>query len=75
MFTYGWIFVLIKTIYKMPAYNELLMEKGKRTDKSVNVIELMQRAKFNEKKEKRNTFIVAAAAISVLAISGLIISL
>ena len=59
----------------MPAYNELLMEKGKRTDKSVNVIELMQRAKFNEKKEKRNTFIVAAAAISVLAISGLIISL
>ena len=59
----------------MPVYNELLMQKGKRTHKSVNVIELMQRAKFNEKQEKRNTFIVAAAAISVLAISGLIISL
>ena len=43
--------------------------------KAVNVVDLIKKAKFEEKKEKRHTIVVAAAALSALAISGLIISL
>ena len=41
----------------------------------VNVVDLIKKAKFEEKKEKRQTIVIAAAAISALAISGLIITL
>ena len=44
--------------------------------KQTNIGDLIKRAKLEEKKEKRNTVIIATtAAISVLAVSGLIISL
>ena len=42
---------------------------------SVNVVDLIKKAKFEEKKEKRQTIVIAAAALSVLAISGMIITL
>ena len=43
--------------------------------RAVNVVDLIKKAKFEEKKEKRHTIVIAAAALSALAISGLIISL
>ena len=59
----------------MSAYNHLSQKRDGQRHKSINVMDLMQKAKFNEKKEKRNTIIVTAAAISALAVSGFIISL
>ena len=43
--------------------------------RSVDVVDLIKKAKFEEKKEKRQTIVIAAAALSVLAISGMIITL
>ena len=44
--------------------------------KQTNIVDLIKRAKLEEKKEKRNTVLIATtAAISVVAVSGLIISL
>ena len=43
--------------------------------RSVDVVDLIKKAKFEEKKEKRQTIVIAAAALSALAISGLIITL
>ena len=43
--------------------------------KRTNIVDLINKAKVEEKKEKRNTIIYAVGAVSVLAISGLIISL
>ena len=44
--------------------------------KQTNIVDLIKRAKLAERKEKRNTVLIATtAAISVLAVSGLIISL
>ena len=43
--------------------------------RTVNVVDLIKKAKFEEKKEKRHTIVIATAALSALAISGLIISL
>ena len=59
----------------MSAYSHLSQKKNERRHKSVDVMDLMQKAKFNEKREKRNTILVTAAAISALAVSGFIISL
>ena len=59
----------------MSAYNHLSQKRNGQRHKSINVMDLMQKAKFNEKKEKRNTIIVTAAALSALAVSGFIISL
>ena len=43
--------------------------------KRTNIVDLINKAKVERKKEKRNTIIYAVGAVSVLAISGLIISL
>ena len=43
--------------------------------KSVNVVDLIREAKLKESKEKQNTLIVVAAAASVLAITGIVITL
>ena len=43
--------------------------------KRTNIVDLLNKAKVEQKKEKRNTIIYAAGAVSLLAISGLIISL
>ena len=43
--------------------------------RSVDIVDLIKKAKFEEKKEKRQTIVIAAATLSALAISGLIITL
>ena len=49
---------------------------GNLLQKQTNMFDLIKRVKLEEKKEKRNTVLIATtAAISVLAVSGLIISL
>ena len=50
-------------------------KKEKFVFRSTNVVDLIKRNKLEEKREKKNTIILAAAAISALAVSGLIISL
>ena len=58
------------------ALSNYLMEKNqKNNNKTVNVIDLMNKAKFQEKKEKRTTLLITAAALSVLAVTGVVISL
>ena len=60
----------------MALYNYLTSKSDhNNVRKPINVIDLMNKAKLEEKKEKRHNLVVAAAAISALAISGLIISL
>ena len=61
----------------MALYNYLASksESSNHVRKSINVVDLMNRVKLEEKNEKKHNLIVAAAALSVLAISGLIISL
>jgi len=41
----------------------------------LNVVNLLKKTKIEQRKEKRKNILVAAAAISALAVSGLIISL
>lgn len=41
----------------------------------INIVDLLKKAKSEEKKNKRNTILIATAAVSVLAASGLMISL
>jgi len=43
--------------------------------KSVNVVDLIKEVKLQESKEKKNTLMVVAAAASVLAITGIVITL
>ena len=43
--------------------------------RTTNVVDLINRVKSNQKKEKRKTIIITAAAISALAVTGFIISL
>ena len=52
-----------------------IQEKRGYIRKSVNVVDLVKRAKFEEKKEKRRTLVIAAATLSAIAVSGFIISL
>ena len=42
---------------------------------NTNIVELINRAKLSRKKEKRNVVIVTAAALSVLAVTGIVITL
>ena len=60
----------------MALYNYLTLKNDRdNVRKPINVIDLMNKAKLEEKKEKRHNLVITAAAISALAISGLIISL
>ena len=43
--------------------------------KSVNVVDLIKEVKLQESKEKKNTLMAVAAAASVLAITGIVITL
>lgn len=60
-------------------YSKIKINKsndGNLLQKQTNMFDLIKRVKLEEKKEKRNTVLIATtAAISVLAVSGLIISL
>ena len=53
-------------------------EEGQRNrpeKRNINVVDLLNRAKVEEKKERRQTLIIAAGAVSALAVSAIIISL
>tara|TARA_B100000686_G_C16446456_1_gene789739 strand:+ start:224 stop:403 length:180 start_codon:yes stop_codon:yes gene_type:complete len=57
------------------SYNYLNSRKITTKKNVVNVVDLMDRAKSEKKKENKKTIIVAATAVSALALSGIIISL
>ncbi len=59
----------------MALSNYLIEKNQKNNNKTINVIDLMNRAKSQEKKEKRTTLLITAAALSVLAVTGVVISL
>ena len=59
----------------MADYKYLIRKKVNKETTRLNVVDLREKAKVEQKKEKRKNIIVAAAAISALAVSGLIISL
>lgn len=53
----------------------LLKNKGDKVKSTnTNIVDLIRRSKLQQKKEKRQNVYIAAAAISVLALSGFIIS-
>ena len=60
----------------MAPYRYMLLKNKDNKDKSTNtnIVDLMRRSKLQQKKEKRQNVYIAAAAISVLALSGFIIS-
>jgi len=45
-----------------------------RISKTPNVIDLINKSKLEQKREKRQNIIIAAAAVSALAISGFLIT-
>ena len=57
------------------AQYKYLTDKKENTSDRLNVVDLLKKTKIQQRKEKRKNIIVAAAAISALAVSGLIISL
>ena len=59
----------------MADYKYLISKQGKEKRTRLNVVDLIKRTKVEENKEKRRNILVAVAAISALAVSGLIISL
>ena len=59
----------------MTTNNYLTTKVSELSYKRTNIVDLLNKAKVEQKKEKRNTIIYAAGAVSLLAISGLIISL
>ena len=59
----------------MVAYNYLESKKEAHNSRSVNVVELMQKAKFKEKKERRKSVVVASAAVTAIALIGLAFTL
>ncbi len=59
----------------MALSNYLIEKNQKNNNKTINVIDLMNRAKSQEKKEKRTTLLITAAALSVLVVAGVVISL
>ena len=53
----------------------LLKNKGdKIRSTNTNIVDLIRRSKLQQKKEKRQNVYIATAAISLLALSGFIIS-
>ena len=79
MFTLGWIFDLLihrGKLRKMKNYKHLttVNEDKHYQSSSTNITQLLKRAKEQESGEKRKNIYMAAAAISVLALSGFIIS-
>ena len=61
----------------MASYKYLISNKDNKVGVSsrLNVVDLLKQTKLEQRKEKRRNIMVAAAAISALAVSGLIISL
>jgi len=67
--------ILAKLGEGMSIYKSLYNKKPNKIISSGNVLDLIQKAKAEQKKEKRQNIIIAAAAISALVASGFVISL
>ena len=59
----------------MASQDYIVQKNRSYVTKSVDVVELRDAAKLEEKKEKRHTILITAAVLSALVISGFIISL
>jgi len=60
----------------MAPYRYMLLKNKDNKDESTNtnIVDLLRRTKLQQRREKRQNVYIAAAAISVLALSGFIIS-
>tara|TARA_B100001146_G_C16127023_1_gene410643 strand:+ start:739 stop:924 length:186 start_codon:yes stop_codon:yes gene_type:complete len=60
----------------MAPYKYMLLKNKDNNDESTNtnIVDLLRRTKLQQRREKRQNVYIAAAAISVLALSGFIIS-
>ena len=60
----------------MASYGYMLLKNKDNKSKSTNtnIVDLLRRTRLQQKREKRQNVYIAAAAISVLALSGFIIS-
>ena len=60
----------------MAPYRYMLLKNKDNKDKSTNtnIVDLLRRTKLQQRIEKRQNVYIASAAISVLALSGFIIS-
>jgi len=60
----------------MAPYKYMLLKNKDNKDESTNtnIVDLLRRTKLQQRREKRQNVYIAAAAISVLALSGFIIS-
>ena len=60
----------------MAPYKYMLLKNKDNKDESTNtnIVDLLRRSKSQQRREKRQNVYIAAAAISVLALSGFIIS-
>jgi len=56
-------------------FNPYLSDSSRRGRSTVNLNNLMQKVKETQRKEKKNNLIFVTAALAILAISGIIISL
>ena len=59
----------------MTSYNHILSKDKRSVSEKTDINVLKQRVKLEQRKDKRNNVLYAIAAVSVLAVSGLIISL
>jgi hypothetical protein len=60
----------------MAPYKYMLLKNKDNKDESTNtnIVDLLRRTKLRQRREKRQNVYIAAAAISVLALSGFLIS-
>ena len=60
----------------MAPYRYMLLKnkEDKSQSTNTNIVDLLRRTKLQQKREKRQNVYIATAAISVLALSGFIIS-
>ena len=60
----------------MISYNYMIPKQESEKDKlkRIDVVQLLKKTKLKQKKEKRQSIYIAAVAVSILAISGFIIS-
>jgi hypothetical protein len=60
----------------MAPYRYMLLKNKDNKDKSTNtnIVDLLRQTKLQQRREKRQSIYIAASVISVLALSGFIIS-
>ena len=78
MFTLGCIFGLMHIgegyVHKFQYFKYKNEDKGKiQVGSKTNVLDLIKKVEVEKKKEKRKTFIIAATALTTLAVSSIII--